>query len=109
MDPSKRSERCLEDGKSRLGKRKAPSFWRSLSILQRKIAEGDEGPVVIPVVVDIVEVELAVRVITNEVRRVEVARLRVTPKTHQSTCVAPPIPLSLEYSQDCILCAIPIA
>jgi len=46
----------------------------------KEVAEGNERPVVVPVVVDIVEVELAVGTIADEVRRVEVVGLRVAPE-----------------------------
>lgn len=42
-----------------------------------EIAEGHEGVVVIPLVINVVQVELPVVVVAVEVRRVEIAGLRI--------------------------------
>jgi hypothetical protein len=45
--------------------------------VKEEVAEGHEGPVVVPLVVDIVEVQVPFVVVTIEVRRIQIAGLRV--------------------------------
>ena len=79
-------------------KLKTPQPMVAELCLHERVAEGDEHPVVIPLVVDIVQVEIPVRVIVVEVRRVEVTRLRITPE-HLLVCDAPSSTLPFPFDK----------
>ncbi len=68
------------DGESRYKIKLHRGRWSFINS-QKRVAEGDERPVVIPLVVDPVVVELTVAVIEVGIRGVEVA-IGVTPAAH---------------------------
>src|SRR3989338_7950447 len=78
----RKMEKPVADGWLRKGPRAFfKSQWTKKPRSGGYLAEGNEGPAAIPVIPDIAEVKLAAHSIADEVRRVQAARLRVTPET----------------------------
>jgi len=67
----------------------------------RKVAEGEKTVVVVPVIRNIVEVEVALVSVAPEVRDVAVA-IAVRPNRRAVPYRTPSLSLPLEYSQSCI-------
>jgi hypothetical protein len=58
-----------------------------------EVAEGHEAPVVVPLIVDVVQVEVPVIVVTIEVRRIEVVAVREEPPSYAPHAIRITTPL----------------